>query len=400
MVQTGTYKLGHVNEDHFKTSSPGLYLEKEFGRPRRPEFLTGVPAFLGLAPGDFVSGEKAATGAPFILRLSLWSQFERSFVKPWRESYLAFAVRGFFQNGGHECYAVLLKENGFPGLVEGLEAIKMLNTVDLVAAPDLVRDRDTMVEMQQEVVNHCQSMGDRFAILDSRFGDTSDQVWEQWSETDGTNGAIYYPWIQVRNLFDRRSQFVPPCGHVAGVYARTDQVSGVHKAPANETLEGVLALERALTNADQNYLNPKGVNCLRSFPGRGVRVWGARTLSGHDMWTYINVRRQFLTVVRWIDWHLQDVVFETNGPKLWARIESKVTGYLIERFRAGALKGLTPQEAFYVRCNSETNPAEFRDTGRVATEIGLALTVPFEFVVVRLIHGAKGVTVSGSAEAD
>ena len=263
MVQTG-YKRGGVNEHHFKNNSPGLYLEKEFGRPRRSEFLTGVPAFLGLAPGDLISGENA-NGGPFILRLSLWSQFERSFVRPWRDSYLAFAVRGFFQNGGQECYAVLLKENSFTDLSDGLEAIEALNTVDLVAAPDLVRDRDEMFEMQQAVVNHCQSMGDRFAILDSRLGDTSDQVWQQWSETDGTNGAIYYPWLQVTNLFDQKSQFVPPCGHIAGVYARTDQFPGVHKAPANEMLEGVLALERELKNADQNCLNPKGVNCLRAF---------------------------------------------------------------------------------------------------------------------------------------
>jgi phage tail sheath protein FI len=398
MTRAGTYGHGRVREDYFKTSRPGVYLEKEFGRPRRAEFRTGVPAFLGLAPGNSVSGEEARPGEPFVLRLSLWSQFERSFVKPWRDSYLAYAVRGFFENGGTECYAILLNDNGFAALSDGLEAIESMNTVDLVAAPDSAADRTTALDFQQAVVTHCDNMGDRFAILDSRVGDANDQVWEQWSETDGTNGAIYYPWIRVRSLTDQKTQLVPPCGHVAGVYARTDQTIGVHKSPANATLEGVHDLERHLTGADQDYLNPKRINCLRSFPGRGIRVWGARTLSGHDTFTYVNVRRQFLTVTRWIEWNL-DLAFETNDPKLWARIESRVTSYLTDQFRAGALRGSTPQQAFFVKCDSETNSADFRDSGRVMTEIGLALTVPFEFVVVRLIHGKRGVTVSGLAES-
>ena len=395
MPKAGTHKHGGVREDYFGTSAPGVYLEKEFGHPRRPRFLTGVPAFLGPLPADFASGPAPKT--PYLLRLSLWSQFERHFKRPWRDSYLGYAIRGFFENGGQRCIAVLLKDNDFMSLRDGLEAIEVLDTVDLVAAPDLIRDRDTAFELQQIVVNHCQRMGDRFAILDSRKGDTNDQVWEQWSETDGISGAIYYPWIKVRHLSGQGMELVPPSGHIAGVYARTDRFRGVHKAPANEVLEGVLDLERHLTGHDQEYLNPKRVNCLRSFPGRGIRVWGARTLSGHYTWTYVNVRRVFLTAVRWIYWNMQDVVFEPNNPNLWARIERELSTYFIEQYRAGALKGRTPQEAFYVKCNGETNPPELRDSGRVVTEIGLASTIPFEFVVVRLIHTAEGVTISGPA---
>ena len=157
----------------------------------------------------------------------------------------------------------------------------------------------------------------------------------------------------------------------------------------------MIDLEWNLTDADQNYLNPKRVNCLRSFPGRGIRVWGARTLSGQDLWTYVNVRRLFLTAVRWIEWNMGAVVFEPNTPQLWARIERELGAYFRAQFRAGAFKGRTPEEAFYVKCDADTNPPELRDSGQVVTEIGLAPNLPFEFVVIRLIHGERGVSIAG-----
>jgi uncharacterized protein len=319
---------------------------------------------------------------------------------PTQECYLAYAVRGFFQNGGRQCYVVVLENWELWGLQEGLEAIVRLNTIDLVCAPDisvphLVKQRTQAFAMQQKVVEHCEKMGDRFAILDSRRGDNEDQVSEQWSEIDGKNGALYYPWLKVRGFDKDENVAVPPCGHVAGVYARTDQHRGWHKAPANEVLEGVIELERDLTNAEQAVLNSKRINCLRSFPGRGIRVWGARTLSGHDAWTYVNVRRLFLTAVRWMEWHMLDVVFETHNTELWARIERELNSYFTGLYRKGALKGNTPREAFYVTCNAENNPREICEAGQVVVEIGLAPTNPFEFVVVRLIYGASGVSISG-----
>jgi phage tail sheath protein FI len=218
-------------------------------------------------------------------------------------------------------------------------------------------------------------------------------VWKQWSEIDGYNGAIYYPQVKVPG-FQGGVVTVPPCGHIAGVYARTDHSRGVHKAPANEILEGVVDLEVHLNSTSQAFFNAKRINCLRSFPGRGIRVWGARTLSGHDAWTYVNVRRLFLTAVRWIDWHMQDVAFEPNDRALWARIERELNGYFYGLYRRGALKGGTPQEAFYVKCNEETNTEETRDLDEVVAEIGLAPANPYEFVIVRLIRGARGVRIS------
>lgn len=374
---------------YYENKTPNVYLEELFA-PRRPQFRTGVPAFLGLARP--IHGGKKPLDAPVML--TLWSQFKQYFGKPPAESYLAYAVRGFFENDGRMCYVVPLSENTSAALMAGLESLAHLNTIDLVGVPDVSRSKEPMFALQQMVVDHCEAMGDRFAILDNRPQDGVDQVAEQWSEIDGHNGAIYFPWIKVHGL-DGGHLLVPPCGHVAGVYARTDRRVGVHKAPANELLEGVLDLQFSLTNADQEKLNPNGINCLRSFPARGIRVWGARTLSGHKAWTYVNVRRVFLTAVRWIEWNMWDVVFEANDPKLWARIERELSTYFSDQFRAGALKGRTPQEAFYVKCNAETNRPELRDLGQVVTEIGLAPTVPHEFVVVRLIHGERGVTITG-----
>ncbi len=375
---------------YFASKAPGVYLEDQFHPPRRSRFSTGVPVFIGIVK----TAPKERNPIPRVRLLSLWSHFTPHVGKPYQDCMLAYAVRGFFENGGSQCYVVVLEDDGVEALQNALDAASALHTIDLVCLPDPGKDRAAAFERQQLVVNHCESLGDRFAILDSWLGDKKESVSEQWSSIDGNNGALYYPWIRVRG-FDEGTLLVPPCGHVAGVYARTDESRGVHKAPANEVLEGVVELERQLTNADQDFLNPKRVNCLRSFPGRGIRVWGARTLGGHDRWTYVNVRRLFLTAVRWINWNMSAVVFEPNDAKLWARIERELNVYFIEQFQRGALKGRTPQEAYYVKCNAETNPPELRDLGQVVTEIGLAPANPYEFVVVRLIHGASGVSISG-----
>ena len=376
----------------FDSQAPGVYLQDTFGLPRRSMFYTGVPVFLGsIAQAcELIKKERK----PLQHLLSLWAHFEDHIGVPSGDCWLAYAVRGFFENGGRRCYVVVLKDASGQSLEDGLQAIAHMNTIDLVCAPDLVKDRKATFELQQLVVNHCETTGDRFAILDSRLGDSNDLVWGQWSEIDGKNGAIYYPWVKVHR-FGGGTILVPPSGCVAGVYARTDHARGVHKAPANEVLQGVLGLERLLSNDDQAELNSKRVNCLRSFPGRGMRVWGARTLSNDDAWTYVNVRRLFLTAARWIDWHMGGVVFEPNDARLWARIERELNRYFLYVYRQGALKGATPQAAFYVKCNAQTNPREVCELGEVVAEVGLAPAVPYEFVVVRLIHGASGVSISG-----
>jgi hypothetical protein len=189
-------------------------------------------------------------------------------------------------------------------------------------------------------------------------------------------------------------RYVPPCGHVAGVYARTDEHVGVFKAPANEEVLGAINLETNVDSRAHDELNPGGVNCLRAFAGRGIRVWGARTLSREAPWRYVNVRRQFLTINRWVALNTTWAAFEPNAVRLWVRISRELGEHLETLWRGGALKGDTRDEAFYVKCDEETNPPETREAGRVVTEVGLALVAPAEFVVVRIFHRA-GATVVG-----
>lgn len=370
--------------------APGVYRQDLI--PARPSGLpTGVPAFLGYT----------AEGKPNRpVRLTLPRQLAEAFGPPLPPPRaLAAAVEGFFANQGAECFVVRLDEKEKPekALGQGLSALAPLAEIDLICAPDLCtadgpKDKtDQVLEMQNAVLNHCDTSGDRFAILDALPGADLDAVRKQRSGLQGVNGALYYPWVNVQG----RAGFLPPCGHVAGVFSRSDRRIGVHKAPANEVLAGVLDLASRLTDSQQADLNPEGINVLRVFPGRGIRVWGARTLSRQDAWTYINVRRLFLTATRWIERNLADAAFEPNEARLWNRITRELTVYFGRLLQAGALQGRTAGEAFYVKCDAATNPPEVREAGRVVTEIGLAPAVPNEFVVVRIIHGAQGVEIAG-----
>ena len=400
--------------------SPGVYRRDVYPEPSA-EMRTGVPVLLGYAETSQVNS---------IQTLTLWPQFIESLGQPLPGGYLAFAVHGFFANGGQLCHVVRLNEqvNVEIALSQGLDAVTSIDTVDLVCAPDVMRqaemsstttdpiwaayharmpygpDPEGAVNMQGQILERCERLGDRFAILDSLPGASVEEVLAQREHLrvlaqrehlSGANGGLYYPWVRIMDSPVLSEGFVPPCGHVAGVYARSDLRVGVHKAPANDILESVLDLEISLSNAQQDLLNPKGVNCLRAFPGRGIRVWGARTLSPASAWTYVNVRRLFLTAARWIERNTLDLAFEPSDARLWTRIGRELTGYFTDLFQRGALKGRTPEEAFFVKCDAETNPREVRELGHVVTEIGLAPTVPNEFVVVRIIHGASGIVISG-----
>jgi len=368
--------------------TPGVYREDVF--PARREALpTGVPAFLG----------QTANGAPNQpVRLTRFSQLAEAFGAPPAGRYLAAAVEGFFLNGGRECLVVPLAAGDPEDALHGaLAALATRQDLDLVCAPDLhavAEDLDQALRMQSAILTHCAAQGDRFALLDAVPGSGSSAVLAQRNGlgvANGANGALYHPWLRPAGA----ERFVPPCGHVAGVVARCDQRTGVHKAPANEVLEGVVDLAVSLTDADQALLHPEGVNALRAFPGRGIRVWGARTLSRTPAWTHISVRRLFLTTARWIELNLADAAFEPHDTRLWNRITRELTTWFERLFRAGALKGRTAAEAFFVQCDGTTNPPEVRETGRVVTVIGLAPAVPNEFVVVRIVHGTGGVDVTG-----
>ncbi|MFF3847233.1 phage tail sheath family protein [Streptomyces sp. NPDC002328] len=279
----------------------------------------------------------------------------------------------------------------------GLEAI---DEVSMVAVPDLMSayqrgaiDLEAVKAVQLGLIAHCELMGDRVAVIDPPPGLNARQirVWRQ--ETAGYDSkyaALYYPWIKAFDPATGQARLVPPSGHVAGVWARNDFERGVHKAPANEVVRGAVDLEIQITRGEQDLLNPIGVNCIRAFPGRGIRVWGARTLASDPAWRYLNVRRYFNYLEESILIGTQWVVFEPNDHALWARIRRNVSAFLVNEWRAGALFGARPEEAFYVKCDEETNPAESVDVGRVVCEIGIAPVKPAEFVIFRLAQFSSG----------
>jgi len=207
---------------------------------------------------------------------------------------------------------------------------------------------------------------------------------------DSRFAALYWPWPKVFDPASGSNVFVPPSGHMAGIWGRNDDTRGVHKAPANEVIRGAIALQTQITKAEHDLLNPVGINCLRSFPGRGIRVWGARTLSSDPSWRYLNIRRFFNYLEESILLGTQWVVFEPNDLALWARIRRTISAFLVNEWRKGALFGATPGEAFYVKCDGETNTAESIDVGQVICEIGVAPVKPAEFVIFRLSQFSGG----------
>ncbi|WP_326741343.1 phage tail sheath family protein [Streptomyces sp. NBC_01768] len=273
----------------------------------------------------------------------------------------------------------------------GLEAI---DEITMVAVPDLMSayqrgdiDADGVKAVQLAVISHCEQMGDRVAILDTPPGMNAQRV-RAWRNDDAgydsRYATVYYPWVKVFDPATGHNSLVPPSGHVAGVWARSDGERGVHKAPANEVIRGALDLEIRLSKGEQDLLNPIGVNCVRAFPGRGIRIWGARTLSSDPAWRYLNVRRLFNYLEESILLGTQWVVFEPNDDRLWSSIRRNVTAFLTEEWRRGALFGRTAEEAFYVKCDRDNNPQESIDLGQVVCEIGVAPVKPAEFVIFRL----------------
>ncbi|MEU9452707.1 phage tail sheath family protein [Streptomyces sp. NPDC048277] len=279
----------------------------------------------------------------------------------------------------------------------GLEAV---DEVSMVAVPDLMAayqrgaiDLEAVKAVQLGLIAHCELMGDRVAVIDPPPGLNARQirVWRQ--ETAGYDSkyaALYYPWIKTFDPASGTSRLIPPSGHVAGVWARNDAERGVHKAPANEVIRGAVDLELQITRGEQDLLNPIGVNCIRAFPGRGIRIWGARTLSSDPAWRYLNIRRYFNYLEESILIGTQWVVFEPNDHNLWARIRRNISAFLVNEWRSGALFGQRPEEAYYVKCDEETNPPESVDVGRVICEIGIAPVKPAEFVIFRLAQFSSG----------
>jgi Bacteriophage tail sheath protein len=385
--------------------TPGVYIEEiEIGAKPIEGVSTSTVGFVGMTMED----EDTDLDKPVLI--TSWGQFTKKFGRydATKAPYLPPAVYGFFANGGGRCFVVKVKDaaadgdyvgtDGGPGARTGLNAFNEIDEVNIVCIPGV-----TSTTVQKAMITHCETMKDRFCILDAVESSDMTEIQAQKDNVVSTDGyaALYYPWIKVPvESLDANSKvqldvkFMPPSGYVAGIYARSDTNRGVHKAPANELVRDVQELEVSITKGEQGILNPKGINCIRSFPGRGILVWGARTTASNTLWKYINVRRLFLFLEESIEEGTQWVVFEPNDEKLWARVIQTIRQFLTKVWKDGALMGSTPEEAFFVKCDRTTMTQDDIDNGRLICMIGVAPVKPAEFVVFRIAQWQGGSAVS------
>jgi uncharacterized protein len=423
--------------------APGVYVEEvPSGAHPIGAVGTSVAGFVGTAPDRSAYLNKAVP-------LTNWTQFTNMFAfegvgftrnegasAPQHESTpLARAVFGFFTNGGALCYVVNVGEDepiAGVGRLAGLQLFEPIDEIAIVAAPGR---HD--VASYEALLSHCEMMGDRVAILDppaadnveinlltkvataapparptgratvgvddgnggARGGAEAGPPAGGHAPTGEANGlrpresafgAFYVPDIQVADPLSGESVYTPPSGHIAGVWGRVDTERGVHHAPANIAIRGLVGLRQQITPQEQELLNPKGVNCIRTF-GTTTLIWGARMLTAEaDPLRYINIRRFMLMLKESIEEGTRWIVFRPNDYELWSSIRSDIGGFLTGVWRDGALFGRTPQQAFFVKCDEETNPPDVRDRGEVHTIIGVAPVKPAEFVVFKISQSAGG----------
>ena len=269
--------------------------------------------------------------------------------------------------------------DGGSGNRTGILAMEDIEEISLVAVPGMWSST-----VHSAVIQHCEQLRYRFAAVDPRDGLSIQGIRDVRDAIDTKYAAIYYPWLEVRDPSVKRNVVVAPSLHMLGLYARVDVNRGVHKAPANEVISGITRISQDVNQREQDMLNPKGINALRFFPGRGNRVWGARTLTSDSSWKYVNVRRIFIYVERSIDVGTQWVVFEPNDEPLWARVRGTITNFLTSTWRSGMLQGTTPDEAFFVRVDRSTMTQDDIDNGRLICLIGIAPVKPAEFVIFRI----------------
>ncbi|WP_115787062.1 phage tail sheath family protein [Arthrobacter silvisoli] len=419
--------------------APGVYVQEvPSGARSIGQVSTSIAGFVGVAPDPLAHLDEARV-------LDNWTQFVDQYVgKATQGTPLSNAVFGFFANGGGRCYVVNIGTGGsLTGTARkptGLTLFEAIDDISMVVAPGYA-NADAYAALQAHVEHPLRQ--DRMAILDTveKVDDVGaltraatsgvpDEPEPEPDKTDkpkpdkpeagkpapgaGATGedalgapqspggytALYFPWIVMTDPVSGKKVTQPPSGHMAGIWARVDGSRGVHKAPANEPIQGALDLVRRVSRGEQEVLNPAGVNCIRYFPGEGIRVWGARTKAPEaSEYRYINVRRLTNMIKESVADGTRWVVFEPNDHTLWKSIRRDIGAFLTNVWRDGALLGTTPQQAFFVKCDEETNPPEVRDAGQVVTLIGIAPVKPAEFVIFKLMQSAEATSETESAGA-
>ncbi|MBQ4241444.1 MAG: phage tail sheath family protein [Lachnospiraceae bacterium] len=291
----------------------------------------------------------------------------------------------FFLEGGSDGSVskinagTFIGEDGGPGKRTGLQSFIENNNVSMLAIPGI-----TTPEVIVSLVGHCENLKSRFAVIDmpGEMYKTSDLIGYR-GMIDSTYAAMYHPWIEVFDRSSNKSDYIPPSGAVMGIYSRTDQTRGVHKAPANEVVF-CTGLKTNYTKDEQDMLNPEGINLIRALPGQGIRVWGARTASSNNAFKYVNVRRLFIYVEESIKANTNWVVFEPNDATLWHRVELSITGFLDGLWRNGMLAGDSPATSYFVEIGPSTMSKDDITNGRLICNIGIAPSRPAEFVIFRV----------------
>ena len=392
---------------------PGVYVEEVLSgnRPIAAQ-STSTPVFVG------TGGRKdAPRGVP--TAVTSWTQYATTFLGDGPMTPLSHAVNGFFLNTQGRCYVLDIGQGSLSGTATspGLAVLEPLEDIAIVAAPGYTTPAD-----YEAVIGHCEAMRDRVAILDSNPTGTDPMGYtrvatvaapttpgagsdaaaatgsspahspEAYRPRSSDYATLYYPWLVVKDLVTGETVLAPPSGHMAGVWARTDAQRGVFKAPANTPIRGVIGVQRRVAPSEQGELNNAGVNVIRVFERGGVLPWGARTLSEDAQWRYVSVRRLFCMVEESIARGTQWIVFEPNDRPLWNMIDRDISAFLMGLWRDGALAGARPQEAFFVKCDAETNPQDVVDSGRVVALVGLAPVKPAEFIVFQVSQYAGGTT--------
>lgn len=270
-------------------------------------------------------------------------------------------------------------DNG-AGRRTGIQSFLDNDMVSLMAVPGV-----TDPNVQLMLVAHCENLGSRFAVLDvPQDARKVQDILDHRDIFDSNYAALYHPWLTVFDPLDKKNIAIPPSGSVLGIYARSDNTRGVHKAPANEVVRACVGLDCMFNTGEQDILNPKGVNLIRSFPGQGIRVWGARTATSNPSWKYINVRRLFIFIEESIKANTSWAVFEPNDEVLWVRVQRTISVFLNGLWRGGSLAGSSPEEAFFVNIGRDTMSQDDIDNGRLVCVIGIAPVKPAEFVIFRI----------------
>lgn len=401
--------------------TPDVYIVEQPG-PRTIQGVgTSVVAFLGQAPDVGAHPNEA-------FAVNSWPQFCTEFAtadKP-RSTFLSHAVNGFFNNGGTRCYIVNMADSdpiaGTARPRSGLQLLEEVDDISIVAAPGRFD-----AASHEAILTHCEKQGNCVGICDpppdvknidllktvetapiagtgkSKDATPGDAAGKPAAGglrprvSLGGFGVLYFPWIYVADPFDPKADLVPvpPSGHMAGIWARTDAKRGVQNAPANETVNGALNLGYRVTSSEQGDLNSHGVNCIRFFPSVGILVWGARTLAEESSeWRYLPVRRLVIMIEESIRRATFWAVFENNNKTLWNTLVSEVKGFLTNVYRDGALMGATADEAFFVQCDEITNTPESIAAGQVNIVIGVAPVKPAEFVVFRISQFQAGTEIA------